>query len=754
MEVSKQNVIDYFYSKDGRQFTVPVYQRNYEWGKENCEELFRDVLDAQTHEPKPFHFLGTIVIYKNPETEEDSISGTKVDSYVVIDGQQRITTIYLFLKALYDLCAEKDKDFKEFLKTRIENYSNNKLVGYKKIYKLKDIDKKGDKSALYKILTTDYSHISTLSDEVKNTNIYRNYFFFLSSVQKELNKNKEHDCKFFYEGLTRLEVALINLDESDNPQVVYERINSTGVDLKISDLVRNYLLMGKNSERMETLYQYSWEPMEERLIDKNSRKNHIDDFIRNYTIFKQASNGESDIYRSFKNIVDNAPTLDEFGSTTDQKEAVLDDMNKFSRYYIFFAFDKSDEDKNYSSNLKKICKCFNALSLTTIYPLLFQLFDDRNKNIIKEDDTLEEILSFFLNYLVRRSICGVPTNTLRGFFVSFYRSAFKDAVFCGMTDEAYISYIYKFMADKKEGRDVFPSDEEVKKQLIYQLDLYNYKNGTLCKFLLEVVLNHDPYLGDSKVKTDDLEIEHIMPQELNDDWVSSLGDNYEIIHKTWLHTIGNLSFASPQYNKKLGNNRFIDKVKTYKKMQQLSELYEDVTNCTDWGPKEIENRAINLSNLLINDVFRLPDGFASLFIENTNVSDRIVELTLNDDSRKFTGKYFESISIEGNEFFLNGYMTDLLMKVCEFLYTEYPDRIKEFAQNKTPIYRKQWFCYDSYGLSNSAQLQQIFDTGIFFNVFNSNEGNADCLKKLIELFDGVDKEDIVIKCHSKTFEIK
>lgn len=381
MKAEPEHLIDLMFDNK-RQYQIPVYQRNYDWKKDNCIELFNDILHA--YDKEKTHFLGTIV-----QVNQDDENGIK--QYLIIDGQQRMTSVYLLLKALYDL-AEKPEDKAE-LEGYIFNLSSSKEYSILEQNKLKLKPIKSDNEQFIYLMSNKIDKMD------KTSNIFINYDLFKGLIKKSLENC--YSIRNIIKGLKYLEIVMISLKESsdgqgDEPQVVFERINSTGEDLTLADLIRNYVLM--TDKNREFLFNEYWITMEELL-----GKDNLVDYFINYLAFKLpeivvAKNA----YQSFKKFVE---------SNKISNEEILRDLNRYSKYYNAFV---NSTAKGYSNVVMNLLSVFRILQQTTIYPFFFNIFDDFENEMIDEN-TLIDILLFFLNYTLRRIVTGVPSNSLRDY---------------------------------------------------------------------------------------------------------------------------------------------------------------------------------------------------------------------------------------------------------------------------------------------------------------------------------------------------
>ena len=530
MQAYKKRFIQDIIEKNRRQFRIPVYQRNYDWKVSNCEKLFEDIV--QCYEKSKSHFIGSIVYMQYNYN-------SSLDDCLVIDGQQRITSTMLLLKALYDV-ADEMNDMK--IKTRIEDYLFNRNCEESFRLKLKPI--KNDDMQFNLLMNSDFERMSIES------NIFINYSYFLKKINKKISEGMQ--LINFIEGMEKIEIVEIILNSGDDdPQLIFESINSTGVDLTQSDLIRNYLLMNtESSKEQERLYIDYWLVMEEKLGNSNLEK-----YFYDFLIMKTKNYIKSDnIYNTFKIY---------FEDNNFTKEEILSELRKFSKYYQLLLGNKTN---NYSYETKNICHTYHILNHNTIFSFLLNVCRDFDEEIITEIE-FNKVLKLFSNYALRRLITGVPSSSLRRFYSTLYFRIFKN----NSNKNRYYDAIESYLCQIKTN-DVFPTDINFKNHLLTE---NVYKKGALTKYLLEIIENSN---NKEKVDFRDLSIEHIMPQTLNDSWKKMLGEDYEIVHEELLHTLGNLSITG--YNSKYSNSAF-----KYKKEMM----------------NEVSTRILNLNNEIFNN---------------------------------------------------------------------------------------------------------------------------------------------------------
>ncbi|MFQ4257372.1 DUF262 domain-containing protein, partial [Clostridioides difficile] len=579
-----------------KSFVVPVYQRNYNWKKEQCKRLFDDLEDIIDSGFRT-HFLGSVVSIYSMGKE-----------YLIIDGQQRVTTVSILLIAMCQIIKEFGES-KGIITTEEqikECYLINKHSRDKdgKI-KLKPIAE--DRKAYYELFEEEMN-----TD--RNSNIVSNYLYFYNRIKED---NISIDDLFdAIQKLTIVEIELKNGE--DDPQLIFESLNSTGLDLSEADRVRNFVLMGRSSKLQEEFYNNYWYK-----IEKNTSSN-VSSFIRDYLTIKERSiPNKNKVYFSFKRYVsDNGIDI----------EILLKDLLKFSNYYREISYSCTDDN-----DVNKVLKRINKLEIFVSYPFILELFDDYNEGIINKK-VLVESLNLVECFILRRIVCDVPPNALNKVFMNLGREIKKFSDY----KENY-SNILRYIFINKKSSQRFPTDSEFSNAFETK-DIYNTKSKNKLYILerLENYNNKEIVDLENLINNNMLNIEHIMPQTLTNKWKESLGDNYKEIHDKYLHTIGNLTLTG--YNSKLSNKTFEEK----KEMEdgfKDSRLYLNkyISSIDKWNEEEIKNRTKILLDRAV-EIWKYP----SVTYEPPSNSENI--FTLEDDDVNFTNESIVSFSILGESY--------------------------------------------------------------------------------------------------------
>lgn len=570
--------------KNKRVFKVPVYQRNYDWSNVQCEKLYQDIMLA--HERDHKHFTGTIVYIVG-------LNGSNLSEVLIIDGQQRMTTVYILLKALYDAA----KGVSTRIEEEIQEVMFNRNCEEKYKVKLKPI--KSDNEQLLLLIK------DKIDDMDRNSNIYKNYIFFKTMIEETLNNG--YELGDILDGIKKLEMVEIILDKSqgDEPQKIFESINSTGLDLSLADLIRNFLLM--DDENQDELYENYWSE-----IEKNVGYRNLGDFVINFlnSQITRAVNTKN-AYQLFKKHCEQNKL---------SHEDVLKQLKKTSRYYGAFI----GENNCYSKEITGCLRSFSTIKQTTVLPLIFRIFTDYEDGHI-DDKTLCKVLNYLLTYYVRITACEINKN-LAKFMKSMY-----DRIIDGSTYDDYYERFVVFLNDLK-ANDRMPTDKEFKAALINK-PLYK---KPICKFVLSVIENSTK----EHIDVSNLTIEHILPQKENAAvWKKEVGEDYSKVYENYLHTLGNLTITG--HNSELGTKSFNDKKDIIRENSKAVILNREVLSADTWNEKAILHRAEVLASLLIKQ-FNYEDIHSDSIDNNDSGFSLDSGLNLTNtkpDSFTFVGEY-------------------------------------------------------------------------------------------------------------------
>jgi len=538
MKANETNVLSLIGGLD-KVFIIPPFQRNYEWGYEQCSELFNDIIKAYTI--KRNHYLGNIVYFVGEN------NGASYNEFILIDGQQRVTSILLLLCALRD-SEDNDSLFNSINKRYLVNDTGDNR------YRIRLKQTAYDSECFTEIIDRNFRSMSS-------NNISRNYFHF-----KKLINSCTISPKDIYETITKLEVVDVNLQiENDLAaiQTIFEKINSTGKQLTPADLIRNYLLLANNSFEQEQLYHKYWVKIEKRIKNEN-----ISRFARDYlilNIFEDVQ--EKNIYKMFKEYFENANI---------KHKVILNDLYKYSEYYEWLKFENCPFEK-----INKVIKILNYVKSDDVYPLYLYLFE---KKFVDNKTELLNILNLISDFMIRYRIVS-PSGG--GGALRAVVHQLLEKLNSGIILDDYDSIYYELSnSNTPAGR--FPNDTEFKNSL---MDSVNTTYAKLVLVKIEEFEKNNELVDLSKIT-----IEHIMPQTLTDWWVNNFGSKElaESIYEKYLNCIGNLAPISKSYNSKNSNKSWQEKRENLKDVQFVitSETYK----FEQWDEKNIKKRNNNISN--------------------------------------------------------------------------------------------------------------------------------------------------------------
>lgn len=543
MDARKGNIYEIL--NGNKQFLIPVYQRYYSWEAEQCQQLWDDIVNMQKT-GKVGHFVGSIV------NIAEQTMPTGVQKYMIIDGQQRMTTLTLLLTALRDYGISHPED------TTINARRIDNML-------LKNEYESDDER--YKLLLTETDR-DTLIDLIERkpvkgndaSRIIANFKFFVTKIESMKLSPAE-----VYESIGKLQIVNITLDRSmDDPQAIFESLNSTGKELSESDLIRNYVLMGLDNEEQTYVYEHMWRPME-LLFDYEKQDSVMDKFFRDYLTMKLTRIPKIDcVYDEFKLYHLNC----EFSSIRD----LCQDLYTFATYYTNMILCRGDE-----AALIPLYEDIRKLRMEVAYPFFLKVHSDYASKMISLEE-LKKIMSLCISYVFRRSICDIPTNSLNKTFATLRNEIRVDD---------YITSIKAFFILRGDYKE-FPNDDRFTAAFVTR-DVYNMRSRNF-------VLSHlENFNNKAAIIIENYTIEHIMPQNSNpcDEWRTSLGVNWKEIQKKYLHTIGNLTLTA--YNSEMSDKPFQEKMNMEGGFKESAlRLNGFVVNQSDWNETTIQERANQL----------------------------------------------------------------------------------------------------------------------------------------------------------------
>lgn len=621
-----QSTINDFFALTGTVFSIPVYQRNYTWEEENCEKLLQDIVSISQN--KKTHFMGSITYILHLIDEEKSLR--KLQEFVIIDGQQRVTTIMLLLKAI------ETKIQNEGIKKEIDNLLN--LSGQR--LRLKPI--KSDKEA-FELVMQNRSHELQGVSHIRN-----NYKFFTKELESYISKG--YRIEEIYGALLRLRIVVICLElGEDDPQVVFESINATGVQLKGLDLIRNYLMMEENSDRQKHLYDTYWVPLENWLGERD-----LNDFIKTYIRIyfeDKVKEGEREVYYALK-----AHHRDNFPNDI---QALMSDMRECGRIYQIFL----DRDHYFLergnpqqlANLRLRIKDLVKIKFGVAKPFVLRCARDFEEGKL-DYENFHEILQILISYFVRRSVCGDPTAVLNKVLYSLYRQLGEN-----VSADALKRYL-----GKSVGQAAFPNDDKIKVAFLVR---NAYAANQVCKFILleiEKLSNAEP------PKEENLEVEHFYPKTPTQEWRDMVGD-YFTFEQDYLNNFGNLTLSGQ--NQKLGNKPYEAKIEL---MEQYSSLHLNdyfLNNTHSWGIEEVKARSEYLA-----DQFCQVELFKDLPKEYRT---REISKTLDDD---LTSHNLQSVKLPNQRRQITRNAKELANAVIDYLLENAREAFESYTDDESQKY--------------------------------------------------------------------
>lgn len=556
-----------------KQYVIPLFQRTYSWTNKEWDILWKDLLELCEAENPRTHFIGSIVNMPTVSVPEG------VAKFLLIDGQQRLTTIFILLTLLRNKAREMQKqDF-------AEEINNTLLVNpYKK-----DND-------FFKLMPTQvdrdtYKNFINGKANDKESQLTRAYSFFekkLRQVSFEHDKLKKIITSYF-------SVVSIVLDTDDNPYLVFESLNAKGRPLTQADLIRNYFFMRIHIDNQDDVYNNYWQPMQTAL------NGSLTEFIRHFLMRDGSIIKQNDVYYALKEKVSTGNAID-----------YLKELQKYSVYYQRLIYPELEPEEA----LQKYFRRLNRIEVTTAYPLLLNFYGNYAAKKINKDDFVD-VLKTLENYLIRRFVCNIPTNQLNKVFPAVYpllltnhQNDFAEGVKAVLQSRGY-PRDNEFHARFKDTKFYGAGDRQIKTKLI-----------------LETI--EESFAHKEAVPFENLTIEHVMPQTLSEWWQNHLGDDWEETHELFLHTIGNLTLTA--YNTEMSNDEFITKKKTYDGSHlELNKYFSPISS---WKRTEIEDRAEALAKQAL--------AIWSYFGQETSASADLKEVTgTSPTGLKILGQHFE-----------------------------------------------------------------------------------------------------------------
>ena len=595
--------------------SIPVYQRDYNWGKEQCRQLYDDLISVILHN-RPTHFFGSVVDAQDP-------NGGK-DDYIIIDGQQRITTISILLLAFKNLLLKNEFIPTEYTYDNLLRRVESVLINDDEEIRLNPAP--NSRNAYFALFKEE-------DDFIHDSNVTSNYTYFLNRLRED---KEQFTADKIWDAINSFNIIDIYLEAGDDAQLIFESLNSTGLALSEGDKIRNYLMMSLSIKEQERYYEEYW-----RKIETNTYP-RTDFFIRDFlTIKTRRTPNRDNIYNDFKSYIRNL-----------NKEEIISEMLKYSKYCLWvYHPEKAD------AGICEALTTLRKLDYGVADPYLFQLLDAYKNGDIKEID-VQTSVGIIENYLFRRKICEVATNALNKIFTTLH----TDVVKLKGSTEDYAERL-RYILLKKEGSGRFPRDEEFVEQLQTR-DIYHSMTDKYKMYLLERL---EQFGNDEKIDIAYLmtngkcSIEHVMPQTLTPQWIEDLGGEEEAdrVHKTWLHRLGNLSLTA--YNSRYSNSAFTTKLTIENGFKDSKfTLNKFIADCDKWTEEEIIRRTA----YLVDRAKKIWPEISSSFVEEKKKDGDFISL---GSGFSFTGTHIFGFTFE-NTFYEVSSWKEFLVTALQILY--------------------------------------------------------------------------------------
>jgi len=522
MKATEAKFLDFI--KNSPQFVIPIYQRTYSWTERECLQLWNDILRTGRNDKISSHFVGSIMYIKEGMYDDGVMSPS---SLLVIDGQQRLTTMALLIAVL----AKALERFPEEDREPVSGFSPRKL----RHYYLVNPEEEGDWH--YKLILSQTDRDSLIAiingnEQPKeySRRIAENHKLFESWIAE-----RKGDLTALCKGIAKLMVVDIVLNRGqDNPQLIFESMNSTGKELSQADLIRNFILMGLGTKLQTRLYEKFWRPME---LDfgQEAYGMYFDGFMRHYlTVITGVIPKLNAVYEAFKKHA--RASRANFTDDECHIESLVREIREYARHFCAMALGGEPD-----ADLKIAFQDLRELKVDVAYPFLMELYHDYKAEVLSKEHLLASV-RLIEAYVFRRAICAIPTNSMNKTFATFNRALKKDRYF-----ESIQAHFLGLPSYRR-----FPSDDEFRRDLKTR-DLYNFRS---CSYWLRRLENHD---RKERVPVAEYTVEHILPQNenLSKAWKKALGEEWERIRDTWLHTLGNLTLTG--YNSEYSDRTFSEK---------------------------------------------------------------------------------------------------------------------------------------------------------------------------------------------------
>lgn len=603
------------FNTNSREFVIPLYQRNYSWQRAQCLRLYNDILDVKRKNRKTY-FIGSIVSRLADETG---------DVLQIIDGQQRITTISILLLALLDVNKRGIlTSSKEYTRARIQD-----------TWLTAAFSSSGGPKSKLNLLREDKQAYDCLVQDPKlapeSSLVTQNYNFFVELIEDTAQKEGYtlediHDC------IGKLLIVHISIEAGDDAQLIFECLNSTGLDLTEADKIRNFLLMNLSQKEQSALYKNYWNPIE-RHTDRDA-SNLIRDFL---TIQTREVSNQRRLYEEFR---------DYYLSIRKSNEDVLAQLKTYAELYDKIRHSLIGK----GDKLNTLQRQWNYLQSTVSMPFLLAYYNYAKDQAVTEEQQCEMLL-VLQNYYARRVICGLPSSTLTKVFATLHSEVLK-LVEKSDYEEDY-NEVLKFVLLRKQGKAAYPSRVEVS-EMFHRVNAYNLPRHNRNFFFERLENMQEPHKRHpallEQLSRGDISVEHIMPQKLTGKWRADLGEENERIHDQWIHTFANLTLTGD--NSSYGNRSFLEKQTGYtdSKGKWVDGLNNSpyrtakmLANVTSWGEEEIRKR----SEWLLARFFELWPDLTTSYTSPSQIVETYSFCETLEDNHYFTGRKLVAYILDG-----------------------------------------------------------------------------------------------------------
>ena len=576
------------------EFVIPVYQRNYSWEIEQCEKLLDDIRKLYEGERKG-HFLGSIVA----KSEMDVKRNIK---YTIIDGQQRLTSIFLMIKAFLKVYGEKLEILDKFVKRDLEETladprnKDNKL----RLYPVKN-----DSSVFEKIMFDKNIEMDKESRMVINFQYFVKYFQDFSKL----------DIIEYYAALQKLDIVFMSLEEYDDAQIIFESINSTGLNLTQTDLIRNFLLMAENSETQKKLFERYWDKFEKILGIEE-----LNEFFKYFTTYKSTVfTKEENIYNSYKEYFYDCEYI--------TKEEAFKELEEYIEIYLRIIKPYSESRIFYEKEINFYLYEILEMKNNTVRPALFYIFDYALKNELTVIE-VKKVVKLLDSFLLRRNVMGAASNSLQKIFLSITNQV-KNLLKKVNDISFYDAFCYQLVHLNNAESNNMPSyDDLIARGSTY--NLYSSRRHVARLVLLGIENQNNKH----KINMENLSIEHIIPQSLTSEWINVLGQNSKT-HKQFVHRLGNLTLTA--YNSELSNNPIQRKIEIINETRHL-RMNTELQDIEKFTYDELNQRTLSIIEKIIEIWSYEPLSKEKIELFEKSLSEKMVP---EEIERKNLKEYFK-----------------------------------------------------------------------------------------------------------------